>query len=299
MMARPRPLSRVALLLGAGGALAAAGLITGGFGLSPPGPVRRTGGDDELVVATFNIRNGLAWDGTDSWVFRARSTARTARDLGADVLAVQEAHWFQNRFLRSALREYDAVGRGRSRWGGEWCTVFVRRDRLRVVRTRTRWFGDDPDRPGALLPGTRIPRIGTIVRLALEDRDPAGEKREFDLANTHLDHRRAENRRRSVEQLVSWLDPAVPRVVVGDLNASWPGEPELFAVLTGAGLDDALPRDAGGTFHSFRGGVDHPRIDHIFVSDHWEVVDSRVEADLRTRRLPSDHWPVVARLRLR
>lgn len=294
MVARPRSLLPVALLLGAGGALAAVGLVTGGFGFAPRGPVRRTGADDELVVATFNIRNGLAWDGTNSWVFRARSTARTARDLGADVLAVQEAHWFQNRFLRSALREYDAVGRGRHRWGGERCTVFVRRDRLRVLDTRTRWFGHDPDRPGALLAGTRIPRVATVVHLAM-----AADDRKLQLVNTHLDHRSADNRRRSVEQLVSWLDPDAPCVVVGDLNASWSREPELFEVLTGAGLTDALASDAGGTFHGFRGGVDHPRIDHIFVSDHWEVVHSRVAADHRSERLPSDHWPVLARLRLR
>lgn len=298
MMARRRSLPRVALLFGAGGALAAVAMITGRCGFAPRGPVRRAGTDDELVVATFNIRNGWAWDRSSSWPFRARSTARTARYLGADVLALQEAHSFQNRFLRSALPGYEMVGRGRSARGGEWCTVFVRRDRLRVLDTRTRWFGDHPDRPGSLLPGTRIPRIATIVRLVRGDHTVADGGRDFDLVNTHLDHRRADNRRRSVEQLVSWLDADVPCVVVGDLNASWRREPELFSELTDAGFTDALASDAGGTFHGFRGGVDHPRIDHIFVSDQWEVVDSAVVADDRTRRFPSDHWPVVARLRL-
>lgn len=273
-------------------------MITGRCGFAPRGPVRRAGTDDELVVATFNIRNGWAWDRSSSWPFRARSTARTARYLGADVLALQEAHSFQNRFLRSALPGYEMVGRGRSARGGEWCTVFVRRDRLRVLDTRTRWFGDHPDRPGSSLPGTRIPRIATIVHLAMADDPATPGALEIQLVNTHLDHRRASNRLRSVEQLVGWLDADVPCVVVGDLNASWRREPELFEVLTDAGLSDAVVRDAGGTFHGFRGGVDHPRIDHIFVSGHWEVVDSAVVADDRTRRFPSDHWPVVARLRL-
>lgn len=272
---------------------------TGALGFAPRGEVARAGGDDELVVATFNIRNGRAWDGSSSWIFRGRSAAGLARSLGADILGVQEAYSFQNRFLKTSLPGYQLVGRGRGARGGEWCSIYVRRDRLRVVASSTRWFGDDPDRPGIRLPGSKHPRIGTLVRLAIDGSDSDSPEVEFEVINTHLDHRSAENRRRSVEQLVTWLDPEAPRVVMGDLNATWGREPELFAVLTGAGLVDALPRGAGGTAHAFRGGTDHRRIDHIFVSSEWEVVDSRVVADERTRRLPSDHWPVVARLRLR
>lgn len=267
---------------------------TGALGFAPGGAVQRAGEPDELVVATFNIRNGLAWDGSSSWVFRSRSTGRAARALGADILAVQEAYSFQNRFLRSSLSGYRLVGRGRGVRGGEWCTIYVRRDRLRILQVTTRWFGDDPERPGSRLPGASFPRIGTHARLVVE---PDGAA--FEVVNTHLDERDADNRRRSVEQLVEWLDPAVPRVVVGDLNATWEREPDLFAVLTSAGLSDALPRDAGGTTHGFRGVSGKQRIDHIFVSGEWEVVESHVVVAEQARRLPSDHWPVVATLRLR
>jgi endonuclease/exonuclease/phosphatase family metal-dependent hydrolase/membrane-associated phospholipid phosphatase len=263
-------------------------------GLPPGGPVPRSCADDELVVASFNVRNGRAWDRGNSWPLRSRAAAVMARDLGADILAVQEAFGFQGRFLAAALPGYEQVGRGRGARGGEWCPVYVRTDRLRVVRTDTRWFGDTPDTPGSRLEGASFPRIGTHVRLA----EVAGG-RELEIVNTHLDERSRANRLRSVQQLVGWLDPTLPRMVVGDLNATLRSEPELFAVLTEASLADALPADAAGTAHDYRGGTDHRRIDHIFVSGDWTVVAAGVVADDRRRRFPSDHWPVVARLRWR
>jgi endonuclease/exonuclease/phosphatase family metal-dependent hydrolase/membrane-associated phospholipid phosphatase len=263
-------------------------------GMPPTGAVARTGGDDELVVATFNIRNGRAWDGWDSWPLRARAAAADARDLGADVLAIQEAFAFQSRFLAAALPGYERVGRGRGRRGGEWCPVYVRADRLRVVAASTRWYGEQPDQPGSRLSDASFPRIATEVRLA-----EVGSGAELVVVNTHLDERHPANRRRSAEQLVDRLAPDVATVVLGDLNATPEAEPELFAVFARAGLADALPDATAGTAHDFRGGTDHRRIDHILVSDHWEVVDAAVVADERTRRLPSDHWPVRARLRRR
>ena len=266
-------------------------------GRPPTGPVARAGADDELVVASFNVRNGRTWDRSNSWPLRSRATATMARALGADVLAVQEAYAFQARYLAAALPGYEHVGRGRGVRGGELCSVYVRSDRLQVLGHSTRWYGENPDTPGTRLEGASFPRIATQVRLAPADTTVAGGR--LELANTHLDERHPRNRLESVRQLVGWLDPSLPRIVVGDLNATVDDEPDLFAVLTDAGLVDTLPEDAGGTAHKYRGGTDHRRIDHIYVSRDWTVVSAAVVADDRVRRFPSDHWPVVAHLRWR
>ena len=107
------------------------------------------------------------------------------------------------------------------------------------------------------------------------------------------------NRLRSIELLVAWLDRDVPTIVAGDFNATPDGEPALFTALHDAGLLAALPDDGRGTAHDFQGGTDHRRLDHLYVSRHWEVLTAGViDADVG-RRLPSDHWPVAANLRLR
>ena len=262
-------------------------------GLPPTGAVARAGRDDELVVASFNVRNGRAWDGLDSWPFRARRTARAARALGADVLGVQEAYGFQSRFLAATLPGYVRAGRGRGERGGEWCAVYVREDRLEVLAEATHWYGSAPDVPGSRLDGAMFPRISTDLRLAVRS---TGQELQF--VNTHLDAHQGALRETSIEQLLARLEPGIPAVVVGDFNATRTRDAGVFQRLEDAGLVDALAGDDRGTAHDFAGGTDHNRLDHIFVTPDVVVVDAGVAADDRTKRLPSDHWAVVARLRL-
>jgi endonuclease/exonuclease/phosphatase family metal-dependent hydrolase len=120
--------------------------------------------------------------------------------------------------------------------------------------------------------------------------------RRFGVLNTHLDERSAGNRARSAEQLLGWLRPGLPWVVLGDLNAR-PGEAALRALLDG-GLRLAVPDGVGGSVHAWKGGTGGPRIDYVLVSDGWEVLGGGIDHRRPGGRLPSDHWPVFADVRL-
>jgi endonuclease/exonuclease/phosphatase family metal-dependent hydrolase len=170
--------------------------------------------------------------------------------------------------------------------------VFVRDERLEVERFLTSWFAEVHDRPGARLPGARVPRTCAIVRL----RDRASDT-VFDVMNAHLDERSSERRTASVTMMIGWIDPAVPTVVLGDFNAE-PSEAEL-APLLAAGLRFAIPESGGPTAHGVKGEGHGRRLDHILVTDHWDVVDGRVVRSAPNGRLPSDHWPIAADLHLR
>lgn len=249
---------------------------------------------DEFVVATFNIRNGRALDGFNSWPLRRRATARTIAALDADVVGLQEVFRFQRRYLLRRLDGYRAVGEGR-RDGrhGEQCPILVR-EPVRLTQHSTRWFGDEPDRPGSRLPGASFPRVATIARC----RHTVSEI-EFDVVNVHLDEHVLENRARSVALLSQWLGGVRPTVLVGDLNTTADDE-EVMGALRDAGFSP-VPLE-GGTNHDFTGRTDGPRFDHILTRDAggttWEVLSSSVVSERFGRRLPSDHWPAVARLRL-
>lgn len=248
--------------------------------------------DGGLVVATFNIRTGLACDGVNSWPLRRRSTAAVLRRIDPDVAGLQEARRFQLRYLGRALPGYAAYGEGRGGGRrGEHCPVLVRRSRLRAVEAWTRWFGDEPERAGSRLPGARFPRIATGVRLS-----DGVTGVTFDVVNTHLDEHLPANRGAAAAQLASWVSPDRPTIVVGDLNAP-AGDAAVMGPLREAGLQAALAPSAGGTVHGFSGRVDGACIDHILVSPHWEVTGAAVVATGSGGRLPSDHWPVVAVVR--
>lgn len=242
-----------------------------------------------LRVATFNIRNGLSPDGRDSWPCRRRATAATIGGLDADVVGLQEAFGFQQQWLLRRLPGYRAAGKGR-RDGrrGERCPL-LHRPPCELVTVATRWFADDPDAPGGRLPDASFPRVATLGVFEHEGR-------RFGVANVHLDEHHEANRVTSAEMLLTWLPPEIPWIVVGDFNEEIDGP--AVRVLLEAGYRSALGPDAPGTNHDFTGRTGGARIDHVLVGLAWEIDDGRVVTDRPGGRLPSDHWPVVADLRL-
>jgi endonuclease/exonuclease/phosphatase family metal-dependent hydrolase len=252
-----------------------------------PGTAQSTGRVRELVVMTFNVRTALGLDGWDLWWLRRRSTVGAIAGLVPDVAGLQEVRPVQMRYLARRLPGYGFVspGRARRRWGGEQCPVLFRADRFKVAGAEARWF--DADRQG---------RMATVARLVdLEDGC------ELTVVNTHFDHRSAQRRAASAAAVVGWLAEAPgPCVVMGDLNAPV-GEASVVHLLE-AGLADALghlpARGPGAaTAHAFTGRLDGARIDHILVSGDHEVLEGSIVHDRPRGRLPSDHWPVMARLR--
>lgn len=231
---------------------------------------------DTLVVASFNLRNGRAFDWLNSWPFRRGATATVVRALDADVLGLQEAFGFQLRSLLKRVPGYTAVGDGRDGGThGEHTPVLTRGG---VESYVTRWFE---------VSGARFPRIATTATVEVR-----GQRLRF--TSTHLDEASAACRRASVDQLVTWLAAeAGPHVVVGDCNDTL--DDPMFDLFAQIGLRSALPADAGGTSHHFSGRRDGRRIDHIFVPDDCEVIEAHVD---HTNRRASDHWPAVATIRL-
>ncbi len=243
-------------------------------------------------VVSFNIRNGRAFDGWNWWPLRRRSTAAVLRQLRPDVAGLQEVFRFQQRYLVRALDHYGAVGEGRSDdRRGERCPVLYRLGTTAVAGHRTQWYSDDPDQPGTRLPGASFPRIATMVEL-VHRRSGA----RYGVANTHFDERRADNRLRSAELLLSWLDRGQPWLVVGDLNAG--PDDAVLDRFEAAGYRSALAGATGGTAHGFTGRRDGHRNDHILLGPGWDAERGEVSYRRPHGRLPSDHWPVVADLRL-
>lgn len=261
--------------------------------------------DGSLSVITFNIRNGRACDGGNSWPFRRRWVPAYIRDLDADVVGLQEAFHNQVVAVEKALHGYERVGVGRDngRRKGEYCPIFVRSERLTILDHGAFWFSDTPDAPGSCTWGNTLPRICTWALLS--DARPDGSGGLIRMCNLHLDHADADARLRSAELLLVRLKEwraISPVVIMGDFNA---GERSpVLARLLGAeaGLLDTFrvrrPRARlVGTFHAWAGTAGGAKIDHILATPDIEVLDAAILRDTVQGRLPSDHWPVMARLR--
>ncbi len=257
-------------------------------------------------VLSFNIRYAATDDGANAWELRRDLALETIRSHDADILGLQEVLASQAADLRAALPEYGFVGAGRDDGAerGEFVPIFYRRHRFELVDDGHFWLSEHPAQPGSVGWDAALPRMATWVRLRFKD----APLTEIMVVNVHLDHRGERARCESaklIRRLVESLG-GLPLVVLGDFNCPPGSEP--YWILTEershpAALCDpwaAMNRtDAdAGTYHAFTGRPSEGRIDWILMSRRCEAVDVAIDRTQRDGRYPSDHFPVVATLRL-
>jgi endonuclease/exonuclease/phosphatase family metal-dependent hydrolase len=132
---------------------------------------------------------------------------------------------------------------------------------------------------------------------------------EFLFVNTHLDHEVQISRERSATLILNRLRSAgagLPVILVGDFNVG-AGDNPVYSAFTAPGeFKDSWVavgnRDTLGTFHGFKGvgaALGARRIDWILVRGNVDVLSSAIITDSRGGQMPSDHFPVVARVRVR
>ena len=254
---------------------------------------------DPLSVMSFNIRLPAESDGVDYWETRKPLAVRMLREQQPDVIGLQELVKAQADYLARELPQYAWFGRGREAdGGGEHMGVFYRKDRLKVIESGDFWLSDTPDVAGSITWGHPHPRM---VTWALFEQRSDG--RRFYLFNTHLPYRDEDEAARlkgaqAIARRLATLPDDVPVVLTGDFNTT--PDSDAHAVLAGT-LQDAwttAPRVEGidATFHGFTGKADR-RIDWIFV--RGAQLESITSVTTRwNNRYPSDHFPLVATLRL-
>lgn len=256
-----------------------------------------------LKVMTFNIRYGTANDGENHWDTRKDFLVDVLRQESPDVIGVQEALYSQLDYILKALPAYAMVGVGRDNGirAGEYSCILYRTAALSLSRSDTFWFSDTPEKVASKSWGNTITRICTWAQFTTPDGRP------LYVYNVHLDHQSQPSREQSAKLLrarIAARDPQAPVLVTGDFNA---GEknPAVASMLDGAVFRDTFRvkhPDASpvGTFTGFKyGQVNGEKIDHIFASAEWEILDAGIVRTDRNQRYPSDHFPVTATLRLR
>jgi len=255
-----------------------------------------------LNVMTFNLRYSNQGDGENAWPHRKELAAELIRDVGPDVVGVQEALFSMLCELDEMLPEYEWIGEGRE--GGlksEFSAVLYRKQRLQPITADRFWLSHRPDVPASRVPGTGLARMCTHVRFR-----ERGTEREFLFYNTHLDHANQVAREIGADLILDHIDAAwqrypLPTLLVGDMNAD-PSNPAIQAfqaerqgkrlLFDAYDVVRAEGGEVGATFHGFKGRTEGEPIDYIFHSSHWRVRELHVDRRADGARYPSDHYPV-------
>jgi len=281
-------------------------LLASNLGLFQSSAVAQTAATvppNTLTVMTYNLRFASS-NPPNAWPQRRPLMRELIESIALDVFGTQEGLYAQLQDLAADLPAFQWIGLGRDGGSrGEFMAVFYRTARLEPLAFDHFWLSDTPEVIGSKTWGPKLARMVTWVKF--RDRQT---KREFVFINTHFDHQVQEAREKSARlsrERVGAFDPALPVLLVGDFNAN-AGNNKAYSILT----QDKFFTDTWatarervnegiGTFNGFRaiqkGG---PRIDWIL--SRGEVAADRIEIVTFSRdgQFPSDHCPVVAKLRL-
>lgn len=254
-----------------------------------------------LVMATYNVRTDVSVDAPDhTWTERKTMIVDLIKTHKFDIFGVQEAKDNQMTDLENLLPDFNTVGVGREANGtGEHTAIFYNKNKFSILSSGNFWLSETPNVAGSKGWDASYPRVCTWAKI----RDIASNT-SFFYFNTHLDLTTL-SKTESVSLLLSKMNEIAgtnPVVLSADFNFSQTTT-QYNTLQTSGILKDAYtlnkyPYNPKG--HTSNGWdvnkVSSSRIDHIFVSTHFQVDQINIITDLYDNKLPSDHYPVRVRL---
>lgn len=284
----------------------------------------------EMLVGTYNIRmknDGDSLKG-DCWGKRCQVICDQVNFMSPAIFGTQEVLHVQLQDLLHGLHNYDYIGVARDdgKTKGEYSAIFYDKSRIRLLDHGDFWLNETPDRPALGWDAACI-RICTWGKF----KDLRSGKK-FYFFNLHMDHVGRVARREAAHLVVSKIREIAekrPVVLTGDFNVDQTDE--IYRIFSESGIlsDSYTMADIrfaeNGTFNAFKPQLKTTsRIDHIFVSPSMKVdaygvlTDSywtpdpdsentqkasdapqEISFSTYTRRNPSDHYPVMVRIKWR
>lgn len=253
-----------------------------------------------LNVLTYNIRYNNPGDSINAWPNRKEWVKNLIKFYDTDILCIQEGLSDQVDYLQVATGfGMDGAGREDGKRAGEITGIYYNPARFVKRASGSFWLSETPDIPSKGWDAALV-RNCSWVRLFDKLR-----KKEFFVFNTHYDHVGSVARTRSSELILKQI-PLIagdmPVIFAGDLNTT----PETEAVTTiksfMSDTHDVSQEPAygpTGSFNSFNfTAVLDQRIDYIFTTKEFKVLKYGILSDSKNQRYPSDHLPVLARVRI-
>ncbi len=250
----------------------------------------------ELSVISFNMRQGIADDGQNSWEFRKEASSAMINTEKPLIFGVQEAMGMQLEYLAETCPDYASIGVGRDDGAdkGEHMSIYYRKDAISLEDWGTYWLSETPEVPSKGWDAA----CRRTATWALMTHKASGHK--FFYVNTHLDHRgkvaRREGLKLLVERIAAMNPQGYPMILTGDFNVK-PDDPSLVDLdkMMRSARVIAKESDTSGSYNGW--GTSDQVIDYIYCSGFSSCESFKVlNAPYAGVPYISDHYPVMARL---
>ncbi len=209
---------------------------------------------------------------------------------------------FQVKELIEMLDEYDwyGVSREDGKDKGESTAILYRKKRFELEEKQTLWLSETPE---LISKGWDAALNRTVTVIKFKD---SKSSKELYYLNTHFDHigeiARTESSRLIVNEISKYInDYSV--ILSGDFN--YTSSSEGYKIFASKLFDSKLiskTESIGGniTFNGFGKDIQPDnKIDFIFVNDKVEVLNHIIDTTTFNGLYPSDHYPVIAEIKLK
>lgn len=271
----------------------------------------------EFNVASFNIRLDTEAD-TDykDWSARKENCAAVVKNHSFDVFGLQEVLYNQQIDLKALLPDYGFYFVGRDNGSaGEAVGVAYNTRVFEIVDWNRFWLSDTPDIPSNSVNWGGMTRKRVAAWVLLRHKESG---KTFYFLATHLEVNnngvsyagvREKSARLIIEKMKSINEDGLPLFVVGDMNPEADDEAALEAFRSEYHDSFRVAQDGGfregpkATYQAFDPSRNldkassHP-FDFIFYTDPVELKTFAALTDTFGGYYPSDHLPVVAKVKL-
>ena len=281
----------------------------------------------ELVVGSYNIRLYVTSDEDkgEIWSTRCKVMCDQMNFEAPDAFGAQEVTHKQLVDMLSMLDGYGFTGRARDdgKQEGEYSCIFYRKDRLTLLDEGTFWLSEIPEQVSFGWDAA-CRRVCSWAKFQMHTGFT------FYYFNLHMDHIGTIARREGAKLVVNRIRSIAkdaPVVLSGDFNVDQNNE--VYTIFSESGiLNDCYTHARirfaeNGTYIAFDPDMKTPsRIDHIFVSPlfavdsyavltngYWtpipdsgvttsDAAPEEVKLIKHRRHTPSDHYPIIAKLKI-
>lgn len=247
--------------------------------------------ENNIRVMSFNIL--CRGDGEHSREKRAPYVVDLIKREAPDVIGFQEATPEWMAYLKSSLKNYNAIGVGRDDGAnkGEFSAIFYSRNRFLLRNSGNFWLSETPDEASLGWDGKHN-RICTWA--ILKD---LYTTRKFVILNTHTDHVGEVAVNEGVKLIVKKVRGLnnMPTFVTGDFNLKEGSRDYNIIVNSGVLRDSKYVCEDIVNVNTYNGlGVgEQCVVDYIFVNKSLNPIKYNVVTDKNGDYYISDHYPVV------
>ncbi len=256
-----------------------------------------------LTIMSYNLRFDNPRDSANNWQFRKEALAQLVQKHQPDLLGTQEGLYQQIVDLADLLPDYQWIGVGRDdgKQAGEMMAIFYRPARVELLAAGHFWLSELPLEAGSRSWESACARMLTWGKF--RDRHTGKLFWHF---NTHFDHYSAQARAMGA-RLINRKLPEIAAEGLSFLTADMNFTPQdaTYQIVAEKWADcqklASKIRHQNSSFNGFAARKPNMLIDYVWVNAPQAVKVKSYEIDESKKsdgRFPSDHFPLIIRLKI-